>query len=384
MPLGVGIEQDPTFQLAADLIGRRSVTPDDAGCLDVIARRLEVLGFSCERIDSGGVSNLWARRGESAPLICFAGHTDVVPTGPLEAWTSPPFEPTLRDGKLFGRGAADMKSSLAAFITAIEAFVAQHPQHPGSVALLLTSDEEGDATDGTVKVVEALKARGERLSCCIVGEPTSVRQLGDTIKNGRRGSLSGKLTVRGQQGHVAYPQLARNPIHLLAPALAELAATRWDDGDEYFPPTTWQVSNIHSGTGATNVIPGTAELLFNFRFAPASTAADLQARLAAILDRHALDYKIAWTLSGQPFLTARGSLVAAISTAIREITGVETELSTTGGTSDGRFIASVCDQVVEFGPVNATIHKLDECIAIDAIAPLSRIYARTLEHLLIS
>ncbi|WP_374241001.1 succinyl-diaminopimelate desuccinylase [Zoogloea sp.] len=372
----------PTLDLTRTLIARPSVTPEDAGCLELIAARLAPLGFVCERIDGGGVSNLWARRGTAAPVVVFAGHTDVVPTGPLDAWHSHPFEPTERDGMLFGRGAADMKSSLAAFVTAIEAFVAAHPDHAGSIALLLTSDEEGDATHGTTLVVETLKARGETLDYCIVGEPTSSATLGDTIKNGRRGSLSGKLTVKGVQGHIAYPQLARNPIHLAAPALAELAAEVWDAGNEYFPPTSWQMSNIKAGTGATNVIPGTLEVMFNFRFATVHTAEALKARVHAILDRHGLDYDLAWTLGGKPFLTPRGTLVAALEGAIRDTLAITPELSTTGGTSDGRFIAEICPQVAEFGPVNATIHKLNECIAVDAIEPLSAIYRRTLENLL--
>ena len=372
----------PTQALARELIARPSVTPQDSGCLELIAARLAPLGFVCERIDGGGVSNLWARRGTQSPLVVFAGHTDVVPTGPLADWHSDPFVPTERDGFLFGRGAADMKSSLAAFVTAIEAFVAADPDHAGSIALLLTSDEEGDATHGTTLVVETLKARGEKLDFCIVGEPTSVDTVGDTIKNGRRGSLSGKLTVKGVQGHIAYPHLAKNPIHLAAPALAELASITWDEGNEYFPPTSWQMSNIKAGTGATNVIPGTLEVQFNFRFATVHTADDLKAKVHAILDRHGLDYDLAWTLGGKPFLTPRGSLVTALSGAIRDTVGLETELSTTGGTSDGRFIADICPQVVEFGPVNATIHKLNECIAVDAIEPLSAIYRRTLENLL--
>ncbi|MBS0346552.1 MAG: succinyl-diaminopimelate desuccinylase [Proteobacteria bacterium] len=372
----------PTLALTRELIARPSVTPQDSGCLELIAARLAPLDFVCERIDGGGVSNLWARRGTQSPLVVFAGHTDVVPTGPLADWHSDPFVPTERDGFLYGRGAADMKSSLAAFVTAIEAFVAAHPDHAGSIALLLTSDEEGDATHGTTLVVETLRARGETLDYCIVGEPTSVDTIGDTIKNGRRGSLSGKLTVKGVQGHIAYPHLAKNPIHLAAPALAELASVTWDEGNEYFPPTSWQMSNIKAGTGATNVIPGALEVLFNFRFATVHTADDLKAKVHAILDRHGLDYDLAWTLGGKPFLTPRGSLVTALSGAIRDTVGLNTELSTTGGTSDGRFIADICPQVVEFGPVNATIHKLNECIAVDAIEPLSAIYRRTLENLL--
>jgi len=372
-----------TFRLACELISRPSVTPDDCGCLDLIAARLTPLGFRFERIDGDGVCNLWARRGDTAPVLCFAGHTDVVPAGPLEGWDSPPFEPTVRGGQLFGRGAADMKTSLAAFVTAIERFVAAHPDPAGSIALLLTSDEEGIATHGTVKVVEALAARGERLDYCVVGEPTSVNTLGDTIKNGRRGSLSGTLRVKGVQGHVAYPQRARNPIHEFAPALAELASMRWDEGNEFFPPTTWQVSNIHAGTGANNVIPGTCEVLFNFRFASVSSSDELRQRTHALLDRHGLDYELDWHLSGKPFLTGRGKLVEALSGAIRDTAGVETELSTSGGTSDGRFIADICSEVVEFGPVNATIHKVNESVALDAIEPLSAIYERTLNALLL-
>lgn len=375
-------DTSPTLALARELIARPSVTPDDAGCLELIAARLEPLGFTIERIDTGGVCNLWARRGSAAPVLCLAGHTDVVPPGPAEAWTSPPFAPTEREGMLYGRGAADMKTSLAAFVTAIERFVAAHPDHAGSIALLLTSDEEGIASHGTVKVVEALAARGERLDYCIVGEPTSVEALGDMIKNGRRGSLSGTLRVKGKQGHVAYPQLARNPIHLFAPALAELAATTWDAGNEFFPPTTWQVSNIHAGTGANNVIPGVCEVLFNFRFSSESSADSLKARTHEVLDRHGLDYTLDWHLSGKPFITGRGKLVGALSAAIRATLGVDTALSTTGGTSDGRFIADICAEVVEFGPVNATIHQLDECVAIDAIEPLSVVYERTLAGLL--
>ena len=375
-------DTSPTLALARELIARPSVTPDDAGCLELIAARLEPLGFTIERIDTGGVCNLWARRGSAAPVLCLAGHTDVVPPGPAEAWTSPPFAPTEREGMLYGRGAADMKTSLAAFVTAIERFVTAHQDHAGSIALLLTSDEEGIASHGTVKVVEALAARGERLDYCIVGEPTSVEALGDMIKNGRRGSLSGTLRVKGKQGHVAYPQLARNPIHLFAPALAELAATTWDAGNEFFPPTTWQVSNIHAGTGANNVIPGVCEVLFNFRFSSESSADSLKARTHEVLDRHGLDYTLDWHLSGKPFITGRGKLVGALSAAIRATLGVDTALSTTGGTSDGRFIADICAEVVEFGPVNATIHQLDECVAIDAIEPLSVVYERTLAGLL--
>ncbi len=373
---------DPTLDLAEQLIARPSVTPDDGGCMDLIAERLKRIGFACEFINRGGVRNLWARKGTTSPLFCFAGHTDVVPAGPREQWQSEPFQPSCRDGLLYGRGAADMKGPLAAFVTASEAFIAAHPQHRGSIALLLTSDEEGDAVDGTVAVTETLAARGETIDYCVVGEPTAVNQLGDTIKNGRRGSLSGKLTVRGIQGHIAYPHLARNPIHLVAPAIAELATTQWDQGNEFFPPTTWQISNIHGGTGANNVIPGSLEILFNFRFSTASTPETLKALFCAILDQHGLNYEIAWTLGAKPFLTGRGALVEASLAAIRAETGLESELSTTGGTSDGRFIAEVCPQVIEIGPVNASIHKIDECVDIAALSQLSSIYRRILEQLL--
>jgi succinyl-diaminopimelate desuccinylase len=373
----------PTLDLAQQLIRCHSLTPDDAGCQELLIGRLEKIGFQIERMRFDDVDNFWARRGATGPVVCFAGHTDVVPTGPLESWDSDPFTPTLRGGMLYGRGAADMKTSLAAFVTAIESFVEKHPNHPGSIALLITSDEEGIAVNGTVKVVQALKARNETLDYCIVGEPTSVSRVGDMVKNGRRGSLSGKLTVKGVQGHIAYPHLAKNPIHLAAPAIAELAATEWDQGNEYFPPTTWQISNIHGGTGATNVIPGTLEILFNFRFSTASTVEDLQDKVHAILNKHALDYKLSWDCSGKPFLTPRGDLVVAVGDAIKEVTGLDTELSTTGGTSDGRFIASICPQVVELGPCNATIHKLNECVAVADIDPLKEIYQRLLQNLLV-
>ena len=375
---------DPTLALATALIARNSVTPADGGCMDLVAERLAPLGFILEYVNRGGVTNLWARRGSARPLFCFAGHTDVVPTGPLESWTSPPFAPEIRDGKLYGRGAADMKSSVAASVTAVEDFVAAHPDHPGSIAFLLTSDEEGDAVDGTVAVVEALRARGETLDFCVIGEPTSVDTLGDMVKNGRRGSLSGTLKVKGIQCHIAYPHLGRNPIHEVAPALAELAATEWDRGNEYFPPTTWQISNIHGGTGATNVVPGSVEIKFNFRFSTASTPESLQGRLTAILDRHGLVYDIAWTLGARPFLTGRGPLADAAAAAIRAECGIETELSTTGGTSDGRFIAEICPQLIEIGPVNATSHKIDEHVEIAALPRLSAIYRRILETLLSS
>lgn len=371
------------LDLVRELIARPSVTPEDLDCQQLIARRLAPMGFESETIARGGVTNLWARRGDSGPLIVFAGHTDVVPPGPREKWDSDPFVPTERDGYLYGRGAADMKSSIAAFIVACEEFAAAHPRHEGSIALLLTSDEEGPAADGTVIVCDELKRRGVQLDYCIVGEPTSGEKLGDTCKNGRRGSLSGRLAVKGVQGHVAYPHLARNPIHLLAPALTELVAQEWDQGNEYFPPTTFQVSNLNSGTGATNVVPGEAVALFNFRFSTASTPADLKARVHAILDRHGLDYDMDWEQGGEPFLTPRGSLTDALTRAISQETGITTELSTTGGTSDGRFIAKICPQVIEFGPGNATIHKINERILLDDLVPLKNIYRRTLENLLL-
>lgn len=371
------------LELAQALIGRRSITPDDAGCQALIADRLEAAGFACEHIHCGEVSNLWARRGTARPLLAFAGHSDVVPPGPLEQWQSDPFVPTIRDGRLYGRGAADMKSSIAAFLVAVEAFVAERPAHRGSIALLITSDEEGPSVDGTARVVERLRQRGERLDYCLVGEPSSVAVLGDMIKNGRRGSLSGRLTVRGTQAHIAYPHLGRNPIHALAPALAELAATRWDEGDEFFPPTAWQVSNIHAGTGANNLIPGSLELDFNFRFCTASPERSLRDRFEAILRKHGLDYEIQWSLSGNPFLTPPGELVDAVKHAIHANTGRTPELSTTGGTSDGRFIAEICPQVVEFGPPNASIHKLNENIELPVLEQLPRIYLDTLRQLLL-
>jgi succinyl-diaminopimelate desuccinylase len=370
------------LDLVKRLIARPSVTPADDGCQRLIAERLAPLGFRCEAIAQGGVTNLWARRGDAGPLVVFAGHTDVVPPGPREKWDSDPFEPTERDGWLYGRGAADMKSSIAAFIVAVEEFVAAHPAHAGSIALLLTSDEEGPAVDGTVIVCRELERRGEKLDYCIVGEPTSGERLGDTCKNGRRGSLSGRLTVKGIQGHVAYPHLARNPVHQFAPALAELVAQEWDRGNEYFPPTTFQVSNLNAGTGATNVVPGEATVLFNFRFSTASTPESLKSRVHAILDKHDLEYDLLWELGGEPFLTPRGRLTDALVQAIEAETGVAAELSTTGGTSDGRFIAKICPQVIEFGPGNATIHKINERIRLDDLVPLKNIYRRTLENLL--
>jgi succinyl-diaminopimelate desuccinylase len=371
-----------TLELARALIARRSLTPDDAGCQEILIERLEKLGFKIERMRFGNIDNFWARRGTTSPVLVFAGHTDVVPSGPVESWFSPPFEPTIRDGMLFGRGAADMKTSVAAFITAIEAFVEDHPAHQGSIALLITSDEEGIAVDGTVRVVEALQARGETLDYCIVGEPTSNKLVGDMIKNGRRGSLSGTLIVKGIQGHIAYPHLVKNPIHMAAPAIAELAATTWDNGNEYFPPTSWQISNMNGGTGATNVVPGTVEILFNFRFSTASTEQQLKDKVHAILDKHNLTYDLEWEMSGKPYITPKGSLVEAISRAIEQSYGITPELSTSGGTSDGRFIADICPQVIEFGPLNATIHKLNECVAVADIEPLKLTFQRTMENLL--
>ena len=382
-----------TLQLAEQLIALPSVTPNDAGCLKLIAQRLEALGFVNTAMDSGPdsfrVSNLWSKRtatptqqAQSAiKSIAFAGHTDVVPTGPLGQWSSDPFKPTHRDGKLYGRGASDMKTSIAAFVVAVEEFLAATPEPLLNIAFLLTSDEEGPAVDGTVVVCNVLKARGERLDYCIVGEPTSVERTGDMIKNGRRGTLSGKLTVKGIQGHIAYPHLARNPIHDLAPAFAELVAIEWDRGNAFFPPTSWQVSNIHGGTGASNIIPGSVVVDFNFRFSTESTPESLQQRVEAVLQKHGLVYELKWTLGGLPFLTTPGDLVTAVQAAIHAETGLETELSTTGGTSDGRFIAQICPQVIELGPPNASIHKIDEHIALADIEPLKNIYRRVLENL---
>lgn len=373
---------DSALELARELIARRSVTPQDAGCQGLVADRLAAAGFRAEALRCGEVANLWLRRGHAAPVLCFAGHTDVVPPGPLEEWTSDPFVPTIRDGRLYGRGAADMKSSIAAFVVAAEAFVGAHPGHRGSIALLLTSDEEGPAVDGTVRVVERLKERGERLDWCVIGEPSSSRTLGDVVRVGRRGSLSARLTVRGVQGHVAYPEQVRNPIHLLAPALAELAATRWDDGNAWFPPTSFQVSNIHAGTGAENVVPGSAVLLCNFRFSTASSEDALRSRFEAVLRRHGLDYALEWTLGGRPFLSARGELLEAVRAAVGAHTGLVPQESTGGGTSDGRFLIDICPQIVELGPVNASIHKLNEHVEIEALEQLPRIYLDILRALL--
>ncbi len=375
-----------TLELAIDLLKRQSNTPEDAGCQELMISRLEPLGFKIERMRFGNVDNFYARRGTTAPLIVFAGHTDVVPTGPLDKWHTPPFEPTIKDGMLYARGAADMKTSLAAFITSIEEFIAEHPDHTGSIGLLITSDEEGPSVDGTKVVVEQLKARGETLDYCIVGEPTSVEKTGDMIKNGRRGSLSGKLTVKGIQGHIAYPHLVKNPIHLVAPAIKDMVETVWDKGNEYFPPTSWQISNMNGGTGATNVVPGEVEILFNFRYCPefnsaGSTDDNLRARVHAILDKHQLDYDLEWEHSPS-YITPRGNLVEAINEAIQEAYQITPELSTTGGTSDGRFIADICKQVIEFGPLNATIHKLNECVGIADIEPLKDTYKLTMKKLL--
>jgi succinyl-diaminopimelate desuccinylase len=371
------------LQLTKDLIARASVTPKDEGCQQLLIQRLQPLGFEPHIIEQGGVTNLWLRRGQTAPLVAFAGHTDVVPPGPLERWQSDPFEPSERDGYLYGRGASDMKSSLAAFAIGIEEFVRANPQHPGSIALLITSDEEGPALHGTVKVCEYLESVGQAPDYCVVGEPTSVDKLGDTIKNGRRGSMSGRLTVKGKQGHIAYPHMAINPIHRVAPALTELTQEVWDQGNAYFPATSFQVSNIHAGTGASNVIPGDVVIDFNFRFCTQATPESLQARVKAILMRHELDYQLDWTVSGLPFLTPKGVLSDALANAIEQETGHAPTLSTTGGTSDGRFIAQICPQVIEFGPTNATIHQVNECIEIAQLEPLKNVYRRALENLLL-
>ena len=370
-----------TFELASALIAEPSITPDDKNCQKLIIDQLKPLGFECETIVSNGVTNLWARHGTSGPLLVFAGHTDVVPTGPVEKWGSDPFTPTVRNGRLYGRGASDMKTSDAAMVIAARDFILSHPDYKGSIGFIFTSDEEGIAVDGTDVVVKLLDERGIHPDYCIVGEPSSLTKLGDTIKNGRRGSLCGKLTVIGKQGHIAYPKRAANPIHLAAPAIAELSATVWDKGNEYYEPTTWQISNIHAGTGANNVIPGELFVEFNFRFCTASTVDSLKERVCAILDKHDLNYRLDWNYSGVPFLTPRGSLCDALSEAIKEKTGITPELSTTGGTSDGRFIARICPQVVEFGPVTESIHQIDENVPVSDIQPLTDIYRRTLEKL---
>ena len=372
----------PTLELTFDLIRRASVTPEDKGCQEVMANRLAAIGFKINHLRFGDVDNLWAVRGESGPILAFAGHTDVVPTGPKEQWRTPPFEPTIKEGMLYGRGAADMKGSLAAMVVACENFVARHPDHQGRIAFLITSDEEGVATHGTVKVVEWLEQQGEKITWCVVGEPSSSENTGDTIKNGRRGSLGCWLTVHGIQGHVAYPQLADNPIHKIAPALAELALEEWDQGNEFFPATSFQISNLNAGTGATNVIPGNVEVIFNFRFSTELTEQQLRQRTEALLDRHQLNYDIDWRLSGEPFLTSEGPLVEAAVASIREVAGIETLLSTAGGTSDGRFIAPTGAQVVELGPVNATIHKVDECVKANDLNLLTKMYEGIITNLL--
>jgi succinyl-diaminopimelate desuccinylase len=374
--------QRDTLELAKQLISCRSVTPDDGGALELVTARLTRAQFSCERLDRGLVKNLWARHGDGSPVVCLAGHVDVVPPGPLERWTSDPFTPTERNGSLFGRGAADMKTSVAAMVTAAERFVTREPKHRGSVAVLLTSDEEGAGVDGTAAVVRALQTRGERLDACLIGEPTSALTFGDTIKNGRRGSLNGVLRVNGIQCHIAYPERGRNPIQEALPALAQLAAIEWDRGNEYFSPTSFQISDIHAGTGANNVIPGTLDVMFNFRFSTESTAEQLKERVHAVLDAHRLDYELKWALSGSPFLSPRGGLVDVVSDAVSSVTGVAPVLSTTGGTSDGRFLASVSREVVEFGPLSASIHGIDEHVAISHIEPLTAIYERTITALL--
>jgi succinyl-diaminopimelate desuccinylase len=371
-----------TLDLAKQLIARPSITPDDGGCLDTITPHLARLGFTCERIDRGQVSNLWAHHGEGRPLVCLAGHVDVVPPGPIERWTSDPFAPTEREGALFGRGAADMKTSVAAMVTAVERIVGDTPNHAGSIALLLTSDEEGTAVDGTAAVVRELQSRGVTIDACIVGEPTSVERLGDTIKNGRRGSLNGALTVKGVQCHIAYPERGLNPIHSALPALAALAATEWDRGNEYFSPTSFQIAQVRAGAGAVNTIPGSLEVLFNFRFSTESTAEGLKTRVASVLDAHGVDYDLTWSLSGNPFLSVRGGLVNSLSAAVESNTGVTPALSTTGGTSDGRFLAAIAREVVEFGPVSASIHGIDEHVRLADIAPLSGIYEQTVRALL--
>ena len=371
-----------SLELAKELISRPSVTPDDQNCQQLLAERLQKIGFAVEELHFGDTKNVWLRRGTQAPVFCFAGHTDVVPTGPVEKWDSSPFEPTEREGRLYGRGAADMKTSIACFVTACERFVAENPDHQGSIALLITSDEEGDALDGTTKVVDVLKARGELIDYCIVGEPTAVDKLGDMLKNGRRGSLSGNLTVKGKQGHIAYPHLAINPVHTFAPVLLELTQEVWDEGNEYFPPTSFQISNINGGTGATNVIPGELNVKFNFRFSTESTEEGLKQRVHTILDKHGVQYDLQWSCSGQPFLTQAGKLTDVAREAIAEICGVEAELSTTGGTSDGRFIKAIAKELIELGPSNATIHQINENVRLDDIPKLSAVYEGMLTRLL--
>ncbi len=374
--------RNETLELARALIARASVTPDDAGCQQLVIDRLAPLGFRPEMMVRGEVTNLWIRHGDAKPLVVLAGHTDVVPAGPREKWHTDPFVPTVRDGMLYGRGATDMKTSVAAFVVAAERYVRAHPAHPGSLALLLTSDEEGPAVDGTLRVVEELQRRGEKIDYCIVGEPSSAQAFGDAIKNGRRGSLSGRLVVQGVQGHVAYPQHAKNPVHLAAPALAELAATAWDRGNAHFPPTAFQVSNIHAGMGALNIIPGALQVDFNFRFSTESTPDTLKARVAGVLARHGLDYTLDWTLGGKPFLTARGRLLDTLAGVVARVTGVKPETNCAGGTSDGRFLVAICPEVAEFGPVNRSIHKVNEAVAVDEMEPLAEVYRQAIEELL--
>jgi succinyl-diaminopimelate desuccinylase len=372
-----------TLELTRELIARPSVTPEDAGCQQLLSERLSRIGFNIEPLRFDDVDNLWARRGTSGPVFAFAGHTDVVPTGPVANWTYPPFEAEIHKGMLYGRGAADMKGSIAAMVTACERFVGKHPEHQGSIAFLITSDEEGPAVNGTVKVVETLQKRDEKIDWCLVGEPSSTDKVGDVVKNGRRGSLNGRLSIKGKQGHIAYPHLAQNPIHLLSPALTELCAVEWDQGNEDFPPTSFQISNLNAGTGATNVIPGTADVVFNFRYSTEVTHDQLQQQVEAILDKHGLNYDLQWELSGQPFRTASGQLLEAVQQAIHQVTGYQTTLSTSGGTSDGRFIAPTGTQVIELGPLNATIHQIDECVSITDLDTLSQIYETLLIHLLV-
>lgn len=371
--------QAATLDLAAQLIARPSLTPDDAGCLVLVATRLTAAGFTCERLDRGGVGNLWARRGSATPLVAFAGHVDVVPPGPVAQWTADPFEPVVRDGLLFGRGAADMKGSVAAMVVALERWTAAHQDHAGSVALLLTSDEEGDAVHGTAAAVETLRARGVAIDACIVGEPTSVSELGDTMKVGRRGSLNGVLTVHGAQCHIAYPELGLNAVHAALPALAELAAIQWDAGTGAFPPTSFQISNLHAGTGAVNVVPGSADVVFNFRFSPASTPEGLQTRVRDVLNRHGVRCDLRWTLSASPFATPSGALAGTLAAAVRDVTGRTPEASTSGGTSDGRFLASISREIIEFGPVNRSMHAVDEHVRVDDLGRLAEVFARTLD-----
>ena len=373
----------PTIALAQDLMARASVTPEDKGCQELMIARLKAIGFNVERMPFGDVDNFWARRGTDKPVLAFAGHTDVVPSGPVNQWHTPPFEPTLKDGFLYGRGAADMKGSLASWVVALEEFVALHPNHRGSLALLITSDEEGPFVDGTTRVIDTLEARNEKIDWCIVGEPSSTSTLGDVIKNGRRGSLTATITAKGIQGHVAYPHLVVNPIHKVAPALAELASTKWDDGNESFPPTSFQIANINGGTGASNVVPGHVEVMCNFRYSTELTADELTAKLETILNNHKVDYDIVWTYNGLPFLTNSGALVDACRDAIKATTGTVTELSTAGGTSDGRFIAPTGAQVVELGPCNGTIHKLNECVKVSDLEDLTQVYLGVLTRLMV-